>query len=360
MNSKDILFMKRALVLAARGQGRVHPNPLVGAVVVKNNRVVGEGAHLNFGGPHAEVHAVQVAGAKARGGVLYVTLEPCAHHGKTPPCADFLARQGIQRVVAAAKDPNPLVAGKGFQILRKAGIQVKVGVMEKEALELNKDFNYWVIKKMPYVIVKVAQSLDGKIATRTGESRWITDQEARAFSHGLRAQADAILVGVGTVLADDPLLNVRAPSSKASPIKVVVDSHLRTPPRAKIFSEGRVILAVTQKAPAHHRRLLEKKAEVLVVKEKRGRVDLGALLKILAARGICRVLVEGGGEVIASLFKERLVQEVYFFIAPKIIGGRDSVHSVSGEGIASLKDAVSLKRWRIKPVGKDLLVHGSL
>lgn len=355
--------MKRALTLAMKGQGFVHPNPLVGAVLVKNNKIIGEGAHERFGGPHAEVNAIRRAAQSPAGATLYITLEPCAHTGKTPPCTDLILKSGIKRVVAGANDPNPLVSGKGLRILSKKGVKVTAGIMRKEAEALNKDFNHWIRAKTPYVVAKTAQSLDGKIATKSGQSQWITGPEARRYGQRLRAACDAILVGVNTILRDDPLLSVRQGKGAPQPLKIVLDSRLKTPPRARIFSKespGNVILAVTRKAPRNKGRLFRGKAEILVVKEKGGKVDFTALLKSLGKRGVVSVLIEGGGEVIGEAFSSKVVNEVYFFIAPKIIGGRTAIPSVGGAGVSSLKDAAAIWNLEVRPVGKDLLAHGVL
>lgn len=352
--------MRRALELARRGSGCVHPNPMVGAVLVKNNRVVGEGAHERFGGPHAEVNALRKAGSSASGATLYVTLEPCAHFGKTPPCTDLILREKIKRVIVAARDPNPLVSGKGVKLLMKAGVQVETGVLQAEAEELNRAYDHWVKKKMPYVIVKVAQSLDGKIVARAGQPRWITGPAARKFSHGLRAASDAILVGINTVLKDDPRLNVRFGKRGKAPLKIVLDSGLRTPPGARLFSsKDPVLLAVTRRA-ARSRFSRYKNAEILSVPEKRGRVDLGALLKVLGKRGIVQLMIEGGGEVIGEAIARKVVNEVYVFIAPRLIGGRQAAGSVGGKGVNFLKDMAKIKKLDVTPVGDDLLIHGVL
>jgi len=339
--------MARALRLAWRGRGHVHPNPLVGAVLVKRGRVIGEGAHLFFGGPHAEVNAIRRARGNPEGGTLYVTLEPCSHFGKTPPCTALILEMKIKKVVVAAKDPNPRVSGKGLNVLQRAGVEVLMGVREQEALELNKDFNHWIRTKMPYVITKIAQSLDGKTATPAGQLKWITGETARKFTHRLRASCDAVLVGVNTVLKDNPLLNVRFGGNRA-PTRIILDSRLRCRSNARIFSKntgGPVILAVTRKASRKKFRLFNGKAEILTVKEKNGQVDLKALLKILGRRGIVSILVEGGSTVMGSFFTEKLAQEAYFFIAPKIIGG---------------KGAVILKHTEIVGLGEDWLIRGKL
>ena len=359
---KDIHFMKQALALAKRGRGFVHPNPLVGAVLVKNNQIIGRGFHACLGKAHAEVNAFRSARRRAEGAALYVTLEPCAHFGKTPPCIDGIIQNKIREVVVGAMDPNPLVSGKGIKILKKAGIKVRCGILKSECEALNADYDYWTKKKIPYAVVKIAQSLDGKIATKTGESRWITGEAARSFSHVLRAGSDAILVGVNTVLKDDPLLSTRSRKSR-SPVKVILDSRLRTPLTAKIFSKdspGKVLLAVTKKAQAHQWKKFEGKAEIILVREKNGKTALRELFYTLAKMGIVRVLIEGGGEVIADAFAEDLVREAYFFIAPKIIGGREAVPSVGGKGIARLQDAVRLKNSEIRKIGGDFLIHAKV
>lgn len=361
--SDDIYFMRKALSLAKRGLGQTHPNPLVGAVLVKDHRIIGSGFHQHFGAAHAEVNAVRSARQNVKDSTLYVTLEPCAHFGKTPPCVDLIKEKKISKVIVGVIDPNPLVSGKGIKLLKRSGIKVRTGVLKEECETLNRDFNYWMRKKMPYVIVKAAQSLDGKIATRTGDSHWITGKPARIFSHRLRAESDAILVGVNTVLRDDPLLNVRYHKTGQQPVKVILDSHLRVSPKAKIFSKdspGPVIVAVTKPVSAKDKKSFRNKAEILKVKAKKGRVDLKALLSVLAKRGILRVMIEGGGEVIAEALKEKLVQEVYFFVAPKIIGGRQAKNSVAGEGIADLKDALKLKEMNVVSLGKDFLIHGKV
>lgn len=367
ISKKDIFFMRRALALAEKGTGCVHPNPLVGAVLVKAGRVIGEGCHEKFGGPHAEVFAIEASKQDPRGATLYVTLEPCCHYGKTGPCADLILKNGIQRVVIGSRDINPRVNGRGIQKLKKAGVKVVLGVLEKEAISLNRDFNHWMRRQTPYGVVKIAQSLDGKIATKSGESRWITGKEARDLSQTLRAASDAILVGVNTILNDDPLLSVRNGFEKNKnfkmPFKVVLDRSLRTPLNANIFSKkskGAVILATTSRAKKSRVAAFRKKAQVLVLPEKHGRVDLGRLFKELAKKGIVSVLIEGGGEVVADVVKHGLAQELYAFVAPKIIGGRDAISAVGGEGIASLKRAIPLKSFSVGFAGEDLLLHGFL
>ncbi len=361
INPKDILLMRQALKCAEKGRGAVHPNPMVGAVLVKEGRVIAEGFHEKFGDPHAEVNAIKNSKVDPRGATLYVTLEPCSHQGKTPPCAEFVIKSGIKKVVIARQDSNPLVSGRGIAALKKAGVEVVLGVLEKESSRLNQDFDFWIRTKIPYVVVKAAQSVDGKIATSSGDSQWITGVEARKLSHQLRLEADAVLVGVNTVLKDDPKLSVRAVRTKHQPVKIILDSFLKTPPNAKIFSKespGKVILAVTSKVSRRKIKSFEKKAQVLVVPEKAGRVDFESLLRTLGKDGIVKILVEGGGETIASALESKRVQEAYFFVAPTIIGGRSAVGSVAGNGVGRLSQALHFREWSAKPVGKDLLIHG--
>ena len=364
-SQKDLTFMTRALDLARKGAGRVHPNPMVGAVVVKNGRVAGEGAHQRYGGPHAEVNAVRSAGTAARGSTLYVTLEPCPHAGKTPPCTELLIKNKIREVVVAARDPNPAVSGRGLRALKNAGIRVRAGVLADKAQELNRAFAHWTTKKMPYVIVKVAQSLDGKIAARGGRSRWISGKSSRVFAHRLRAESDAVLVGVNTVLQDDPLLSARGVPGMGrtpQPLKVVVDSALKTPPGARLFSKnrGKTLIAVTSKAPRSKFERYRGKAEILVVPSRNGRVDLVKLCRELARRGVAQVLIEGGGEVIADALSRKLVREAYFITAPMLIGGDEAPGSVRGRGITDLRHAVRFRSWDITRSGADLVIHAML
>ena len=362
MTSQDAFFMKRAIVLAQAGRGKAHPNPLVGAVLVRGGKILSEGAHERYGQSHAEVNAIFSSGRDPKGATLYVNLEPCAHFGKTPPCTDLILASKISRVVIGMKDPNPFVAGRGIRILKKAGIRVTLGVLEKEALELNRDYAHWVIHRTPYVLVKAAQSLDGKIATSTGDSQWITEKKSRVFSHELRASSDAILVGVNTILRDDPRLDTRLASIQRYPVKIVLDSFLRTPSSARLFSKtsrDRVLLVTTQRAAQKQWTRLERKAEVLLVPEKKkGFIDWKFLLKELGERGIVNLLVEGGGEVIGSAIREKIVHEMVVFVAPKIIGGKSSVSSVGGEGAQFLKEAANLHDLRAEPIGRDLLIRG--
>lgn len=355
-------YMRQAIRLALKAKGKTFPNPLVGAVVVKNGSIVGRGYHKMAGEYHAEVAALTNADGEALGSRLYVTLEPCQHFGKTPPCVDMIVESGVSEVIVATRDPNPVNNGKGILKLRRNGIKVIEGVLKKEATRINEIFNKYITTGLPFVIVKVAQSLDGKIATYTGESRWITSDEARRYAHKLRADADAILVGVNTILKDDPLLTVRyrlRAQGLSQPIKIILDSKLRTPPDARIFSktesQAPVIIATSKNALLNRIRRLEKKgARILFIK------SLHGLMKQLAALEISSVLIEGGGETIASALRERLVDKIYIFIAPKLIGGRDAPTSVEGDGVTHIGDAIRLKDIRCRRFGEDLLIEGYL
>ena len=363
MQNEDLRFMRRALEVARRGEGRVHPNPLVGAVLVKNGRVLSEGAHERFGGPHAEVNAFRRIKKIPSGTTLYLTLEPCDHFGKTPPCTEAILKSGVHKVVVAMKDPDPRVAGRGYKKLKKYGVFVKMGVLEKEARFMNRHYSHWIKNGTPYVTVKVGQSLDGKIATRTGQSRWITGDAARRRAHELRRQSDAVLVGVNTVLKDNPLLTVRLPGRPFQPLKVVLDALLKTPPRANLLSKkspGSTLIFTAARAASRAKRYGDRAKVVVVSETKTGRLDWRAILRELGRRGVTSLLVEGGGEVIGSLFSEGRVQEVYFFTAPRVIGGLGAVGSVGGQGVSDLRGAASFKHWEAERVGNDLLFHGIL
>lgn len=352
MNNNE-KYMKLALGLARRGLGSVSPNPMVGCVIVKGGRIIGKGYHKKFGGPHAEVYALKQACGKAKGAVMYVTLEPCSHFGKTPPCTDAIIKSGVKKVVAAMIDPNPLNNSKGLKALRKAGIEVKVGILEDEARKLNEPFIKNQTKGLPFVTVKIAQSLDGKIATKFGESKWITNEASRSFVQRLRRQNDAILVGVNTILKDDPLL-------RNSKRKVILDSLLKTPADARVFlSSGQVIIATTNRASKSKEEALKKKGAI-VLRFKGSRPDLKEVLLRLYTYGdsplgrqgqspsVSSVLIEGGAEVMASAFEEGLVDKAYFFIAPKVIGR-----------INRLIDAPKMQGVSIRRFGGDVMLEGT-
>lgn len=356
--------MKRALELAALGEGRTSPNPMVGAVVVDScGNVVGTGWHRGPGEPHAEVVALDEAGERASGGTLYVTLEPCCHYGRTPPCVDRVIASGVKRVVAAMTDPNPLVSGKGFARLAAAGIQVEAGVMEKEARLLNRSFVTWMTLRRPYVTLKLAQSLDGKAATRTGQSQWITSAEARDHAHSLRARADAIVVGIGTALADDPLLTARPKNQQPprQPARVVVDSRARLPLSARCLREpgGPTWVATSSHAPKEKvEALAAAGARVWVSPGDEGRVDLAALLEHLAAHEVTHLLVEGGPTLAGSFVDLDLVDEVHVYIAPLVIGGSGALSSVGGAGRPRLDEALALVDVGWERIGRDFHIYG--
>jgi diaminohydroxyphosphoribosylaminopyrimidine deaminase/5-amino-6-(5-phosphoribosylamino)uracil reductase len=365
-SATDKYYMQIALNLAQRAQGRTSPNPMVGALVVKNNKIIGQGYHTKAGTPHAEIHALNEAGKDARAATLYVTLEPCCHQGRTEPCTKAILNSGVERVVVAMVDPNPLVRGKGIKCIKEGGLKVTVGVQEKEAQRLNEAFIKYITTKMPFVILKAAMSLDGKIATRTGESKWITGPEARNYSHQLRNWYDAILVGVNTILRDNPALTTHLPEGETkNPVRIVVDSQARTPLEAQVVTSAKetpTLIAVTNAAPVDKINRLEKMGvEVLSVNtNNNGRVDLKALMLELGRREITSVLIEGGGEVHGSALKAGIVDKIGWFIAPLIIGGQEAPGPVGGEGVASIKEAFPLKQITVKKCGQDIYVEGYL
>jgi diaminohydroxyphosphoribosylaminopyrimidine deaminase/5-amino-6-(5-phosphoribosylamino)uracil reductase len=357
--------MQRALKLAHRGLGRTSPNHLVGAVVVKEGKVVGEGYHERAGAPHAEIHALQQAGANAQGSTLYLNLEPCAHYGRTPPCTQTIINAGVRRVVAAISDPNPLVAGKGFAALRTAGIEVKIGLLRKEAKQLNEFFIKYITTGYPFVTLKVAMSLDGKIASFTGDSRWITGEKARHHVHNLRNQYDAVLVGIGTVLMDNPQLTTRLPGGQGrDAVRVVVDSQLRLPLDALLVTgeyPARTIVATTSEhSPSKKRALENAGVEVWVIVGEGPRVNLRELMISLGQREIISILVEGGATVNDAMLAAGLVDKVHFYIAPKIIGGTKAPGPVGGMGIAQVVAAIGLTDLQVSKCGEDILVTGYL
>jgi diaminohydroxyphosphoribosylaminopyrimidine deaminase/5-amino-6-(5-phosphoribosylamino)uracil reductase len=361
--SVDEHYMRMALELARKGEGFTSPNPMVGAVVVKDGKVVGRGYHVRAGAAHAEVVALQEAGEGAQDATLYVNLEPCCHYGRTGPCVKEIVAAKVKKVVVAMVDPNPLVAGKGLAFLREAGLEVVTGVLAAEAERLNEVFCKYITTGFPFVVAKAALSLDGKIATRSGESQWITGEEARVFGHRLRHRYDAILVGVNTVLRDNPSLTARLPEGRGKdPVRVVLDSFARTPPEARIIrqeSPSPAIIAVTQDAPRGRITALEEAgAEVVVTPAREGRVDFAWLMKELAEREITSVLIEGGGEVHASALAAGIVDKVVFFIAPIIIGGKSAPGPVGGKGAERLAEAVYLQNMNVLRVGQDICVEG--
>jgi diaminohydroxyphosphoribosylaminopyrimidine deaminase/5-amino-6-(5-phosphoribosylamino)uracil reductase len=352
--------MREALVLARKGYGRTSPNPMVGALLVKGSVVIAQGWHRRAGGPHAEIIALNQARRRdynVKGSTLYVTLEPCTTTGKTPPCTEAIIAAGIGRVVVAAKDPNPAHAGRAFRVLRRAGIEVVKNILADDAAELNAAFNHWIVKGTPMVTVKAAMTLDGKIATEHGESKWITSEAARREAMHLRKGADAILVGIETVLADDPSLTVRG--AKNSLRRIILDSNARTPVTANVVSDEHAALTtvvVAKGAPPRRVAALSKRVNVIEAPGRNGRVDLRWLLKRLGREEVSHLLVEGGGEVNASFFENKQAQRVAFFYAPKVLGGKHARPAVGGKGAVSVKQAPKLTDVQWRRLGPDLLL----
>ncbi len=354
--------MHRALRLAARGLGRVEPNPMVGCVIVRNSRVVGEGYHRRFGGAHAEIVALARAGPKARGATVYVTLEPCCHYGKTPPCTEALRAAKVAKVFAAMRDPNPLVAGKGIRSLRKAGVEVALGLMRAEARELVAAYLKWETRGQPYVIAKWAQSIDGKIATRSGDSKWISSEPARKLTHRIRARVDSIIVGSETVLRDDPELTCRGGPLKRLAGRVILDTRLRTPMHCKLVRTAReiptIIFTSRQATTTARARRLGLAGVLIKPAPLRGKhISLKHVLKKLAELGMSNVLIEGGGLVLGSAFDQGLVDEAIVFIAPRLIGGSRAPSALSGKGVSLIAQAQRLKNLKIRRIGPDMLYH---
>jgi len=355
----DEQYMKQALAIAQYASGRTSPNPMVGAVIVSDGRVVGQGWHRKAGTPHAEINALQQAGALAQGATMYVTLEPCSHYGRTGPCADAVIDAGIKKVVVAMNDPNPLVAGRGIQKLRDASIQVVEGVLAADAAALNEIFIKHISTQMPFVALKSALSLDGKIAAFTGHSQWITGPESRERVQKLRDCYDGILVGIGTVLADNPSLTTRLPYKGKNPIRIIIDSMARTPLEAQIVTDGLAptIIVVTHEAPQDRVNALRScGVEVLATVANKGGVDLRQLFLALAGRSITSIFIEGGASINASVLAENLVDKIYWFIAPKIIGGLGALGPVGGQGVTDVNDAYLFEEMNIEPIGQDILI----
>ncbi len=355
-------FMRMALNLAKKGQGYTSPNPMVGAVIVKNGEVVGRGYHRAAGKAHAEVEAIEDAGIKAKGATLYVNLEPCNHTGRTPPCTRTILQAGMRRVIMAMADPHTK-AGGGAAFLRQHGIDVLSGVCEKQALRLNEAFVKYVSTGCPFVILKCAATLDGRIATRTGDSRWVTGEKARRFVHRLRHAVDAILVGVGTVRADNPRLTTRLDAKKGvDPVRIVLDTHLSIPPGAVILaldSDADTILIAGKKAAKAKRKQLQRDGVRIIEQPlKKGRIDLASLMMRLGSEGITSLLIEGGSTVLASALKTGIVDKALFFYAPKILGGDDGIPICRGPGPALMKDSIQLKHIRVQRFAQDVMIEG--
>ncbi|MGB4440111.1 MAG: bifunctional diaminohydroxyphosphoribosylaminopyrimidine deaminase/5-amino-6-(5-phosphoribosylamino)uracil reductase RibD [Sedimentibacter sp.] len=358
----DELYMKRALELSLNGIGKTSPNPLVGAVIVKNGKIIGEGYHEYFGGPHAEVNAINNATEDVKGATIYVTLEPCSHYGKTPPCAELIVKMKLSKVVISMIDPNPKVAGRGVEILRQNGIEVIIGILKEEAEKTNEIFLKYIQEKKPFCILKTAMTMDGKIATKTGESQWITNEKSRYFVHELRNKVSGIMVGVNTIISDNPSLTTRLENGGTDAVRIIVDSSLRIPLNAqvlKVDSPKKTIIATTGKA---YKEKLEKlksieNVQVLIAPMKDSMVDLNFLFDWLGSEGIDSILVEGGSTLNFSILRNNLADKVITFISPKILGGIESKTPVGGDGFEKLQDAVLLKDIAISTFDEDIMIE---
>ena len=374
MENLDEMYMKMALELAEKGAGQVSPNPMVGAVIVKEGRVIGRGWHRQYGGPHAERNALADCRESPEGAVMYVTLVPCCHHGHQPPCTDAILEAGIRRVVSGCKDPNPLVGGKGIRLLRDHGVEVTEGVLEEECRALNRVFFHFIRTKRPYVTMKYAMTMDGKIAAFTGASRWITGEEARAHVHLQRSRNRGIMAGIGTVLADDPLLTCRMDGGQ-NPVRIICDSHLRLPLDSRIATTAGdvpTILAVcsepmqpsgTDRADTLEERIkpyLEKGCRVLTLPERDGHIDLEQLMDALGREGIDSILLEGGGTLNWSMLKAGLVRRLQLYLAPMILGGETAKTPVEGQGCPAPAEGFFLRNSRITRLGQDLLIESEV
>jgi len=361
-STQEHAWMQRALALAARGRGSVEPNPMVGCVLVRGGRIVGEGYHRRFGGPHAEVDALRSAGRAARGSTAYVTLEPCCHYGKTPPCTEALIAAGVRRVVVAMRDRLPPVGGRGVRILRKAGIEVAVGLCEDEARQLNSPYLKLKATGRPWVILKWAQSIDGKIATRTGDSKWISGEESRRYAHKLRGIVDAVVVGVGTVIADDPALTCRSARARRTATRIVIDPNLRTPLSARLIRTAAkmpTLIATDRRqvGSAKARCLTARGVEILGLPASRTGLNLDRLLKELGRRQMTNVLVEGGGRTLGSFMDSGLADEAVVFVSRRLIGGRQAPSALSGLGPARIAGVLQPVWAKAGRCGEDDVYH---
>lgn len=357
----DQYYMKLALELAETARGKTNPNPLVGAVIVKEGMIVGSGLHRKAGEPHAEVHAFRMAGEHAQDATLYVTLEPCSHYGKTPPCAELVKNSGVKRVVVAMEDPNPLVAGRGINLIKGAGIEVEVGILESEARLLNERFIHNMVTARPFVISKVAMTLDGKLATYNGHSKWITGPEARETVHHLRDQVDGIMVGIGTVLSDDPELTTRLPEGGGkNPIRIILDTNLRIPLDAKVTkvtNEVKTWIITGENANREKASALAKAGlEIIMVPSGEVGLDLNAVLQKLYEKGITDILLEGGSELNGAFLKQNLIDKYIVFVAPKVLGGRHSKTPFAGSDAESMDEALNLEFHSIEQFGSDICI----
>jgi len=354
--TSDEEYMQEALELAKKGLGSTSPNPAVGCLIVKNKQIVGRGFHEKAGEPHAEVNALEDAGEDAIGAVMYVTLEPCCHKGRTGPCTDAIINSGVARVVVATQDPNKKVCGRGLAELHRAGVRVQTGILEKESTMMNEAYEKFVTSKEPFVIVKAALSADGKLSANDGSSKWITGEEARKAVHELRGQVDAVMVGIETVLKDNPHLTCRVEGK--NPKRVIVDSKLRSPYDSNVLdNSAETIIATTINAPVNRIEAMKTRGlRVIVIDGKGEKVDLRRLLKELASEDISSIMIEGGGELIGSALDAKLVDKVMLFIAPKLLGGTGT--TITGQGIDNIKNSIYLEKTEMKKVGEDFLLTG--
>lgn len=354
--------MQHAISLAEKGTGFVSPNPLVGAVIVKDNKIIGEGYHEKFGELHAERNAFKNCTESPIGATMYVTLEPCCHYGKTPPCTEAIIENGISKVFVSMLDPNPLVAGKGIEILKNAGIEVSVGLLSEESKKQNEVFLHYIKNKTPFVVLKYAMTLDGKIATVTGKSKWITNEQSREYVHKLRNKYSGILVGVDTVIADNPMLDCRLDNTQ-NPIRIICDTNLRTPINSNIVNSAKnikTIIATNQENDISKQPYIEKGIEFLTINKKDNHLDLENLINQLGILGIDSILVEGGGNINFSMLQSNLANKIYSFIAPKIFGGSNAKTPVSGVGFKAVNNNVKIKTLDIKTFGYDILIESEV
>lgn len=355
-------YMELAYQLALKGKGQVSPNPMVGAVIVKNNKVIAQGFHARCGGDHAEAAALQKAGVKAKGATLYVTLEPCSHYGRTPPCVQSIIKSGIAKVIIGMQDPNPLMNGKSIRLLKQSGIKVEVGCLSEKLVLMNEVFIKYMKERLPFVTAKTAQTIDGKIATSTGESQWITSAAAREYARSKRDEFDAIMVGANTIRKDNPGLNSQTKNKSLK--KIIIDSHLTLSEKAKFFKATKpsdIIIATTSKAKQSRINLFKKMAVTVLVaphKGENGWVDLTWVMNALAKLEISSVLIEGGGRLIGSALNEGLVDRMMIYVAPKILGDADGIDSISGRHVKKLADNIQLKEVSVKMINQDLLIEG--
>ncbi len=357
--TEDEFYMERALALAAKGAGRVNPNPLVGAVIVKDGSIIGEGYHMQYGGLHAERNALAGCAQSAKGAIMYVTLEPCCHYGKTPPCTEALIKHGISKVVIGMRDPNPLVAGKGIRILEDAGISVTEGILEQKCRDLNRIFIHYITTKTPYITMKYAMTMDGRTATRTGASKWITSVPARVRVHEDRSRHMAIMAGKGTVLADDPMLNCRIPGGR-QPIRVICDTWLTIPVSSRVVATAKELptwILTCEKDTGHWKPYEEKGCRIISVPMGKHGVDLQEAVRLLGEKGIDSIYLEGGSELHASALEAGLVQEIHTYIAPKLFGGKDARTPIAGQGVELPSQAYRMEGIQVERIGEDILIR---